>query len=78
MFTALFLFKGGVQMLEAKKANATMHKGAGNPVRGMESAKTSEGKAHFSAGAKVGASHPLVTKQNGHKGDSKKVDRLYE
>lgn len=65
-------------MFEAKKANATMHKGAGNPIRGMKNAKTSQGKAPFSAGAKVGASHPLVTKQNGLKGDSKKVDRFYE
>ena len=62
-------------MFGAKKANATMHKGAGNPIRGMKSAKTSSGKSSFSAGAKVGASAPLVTKQNGLKGDSKKVDR---
>lgn len=64
--------------MKAKKANATLHKGAGRPVGGMQSAKTSEGKGSFSAGTKVGPSNPLVTKQNGRKGDSKKVDRFYE
>lgn len=61
----------------AKKANATMHKGAGKPVSGMANAKVTA-KPSFLAGAKEGGKSPLVTRQNGHQGDSKKVDRLYE
>lgn len=62
-------------MFSAKKANATLHKGAGRPVNGVANAKVNGNIASFNAGAKVGASNPLVTKQNGLKGNSKKVDR---
>lgn len=64
-------------MFGAKKANATMHKGAGNPASPMKSAKVGT-KPSFKSGAREGESVPFVTKQNGMKGNSKKVDRLYE
>lgn len=63
--------------MNAKKANATMHKGAGNPVSGMVSAKVAT-KPSFNAGAKEGQNVPFVTKQNGMKGNSKKVDRYQD
>ena len=62
--------------MEPKKANATLHKGAGGSTRGMESAKVST-SASFNKGAREGKSKSLDDKQNGKEGDSRKVDKLY-
>lgn len=58
-------------MFEAKKANATLHKGAGQPINGMKSAKVGTGSS-FSKGAKEGQNVPFNTKQNGGGMDTRK------
>lgn len=59
----------------AKKANATLHKGAGGSIRRMQSVKKPTFSS-FKSGSQEGQKMPLRMENKGNRGDSRKVDKM--